>query len=56
MCEFLTEEEIQKLQAQPCEDDLVYRASMFSILTGLRFSAVEALCWGDLYFEKQLNT
>lgn len=54
--EFLTEEEIERLQAEPCEDNLVYRASMFSILTGLRFSAVEILCWDDLHFENGLNT
>jgi len=53
--DFLTEEDIERLRAEPCEDDLVYRASMFSILTGLRFSAVEVLYWGDLHFEKELN-
>lgn len=53
--EFLTEDEIEKLKNEPCEDELVYRASMFSILTGLRFSAVEVLYWRDLHYEKELD-
>ncbi len=55
MREFLTEEEIARLKNEPCKDDLVYRAAMFSILTGLRFSAVEILTWGDLQFEAELE-
>lgn len=54
--EYLTEEEIERLKNEPCEDDLVYRASLFSILTGLRFSGVEVLYWKDLHFDKELNT
>ncbi|MFW2476275.1 MAG: tyrosine-type recombinase/integrase [Sediminibacterium sp.] len=54
--EFLTDEEIFSLKSTPCGDDTVYRASMFSILTGLRFSAVEVLKWSDLYFSTELNS
>jgi integrase len=53
--EFLTVEEIEKLKSTPCEDELVYRASMFSILTGLRYGAIEILRWKDLQFEPKLN-
>jgi integrase len=54
--DFLTEEEIEKLKITPCGDDTVYRASMFSILTGLRFSAVEILKWKDLYYSEELKS
>lgn len=53
--EFLTAEEIERLKATPCEDEIVYRASLFSILTGMRFSAIKALQWKDLHFEPKLN-
>lgn len=53
--EFLTSEEIEKLKTTPCEDELIYRASMFSILTGMRYGAIEILRWKDLHFEAQLN-
>jgi integrase len=53
--EFLTAEEIEKLKSTPCEDELVYRASMFSILTGMRYGAIEILRWKDLQFEPKLN-
>lgn len=54
--EFLTSEEIEKLKTTPCEDELVYRASLFSILTGMRFSAIKSLRWKDLYSETKLNS
>jgi len=56
MREFLTEDEIDLLKKTPVDDATVYKASMFSILTGLRFSAVEILHWGDLHFSKELNS
>ncbi len=48
--EFLDEDDIEQLKNTPCEDQLVYRASMFSILTGLRFGAVEILRWQHLHY------
>lgn len=51
--EFLDEEDIEILKATPCQDPLVYRASMFSILTGLRFGAVEILRWKHLHFARK---
>lgn len=41
--EYLTIEEINKLIDAPCEDAMLKRASLFSILTGLRFSDVAKL-------------
>jgi integrase len=54
--DFLEEEEIDQLRATPCEDNLVYRASMFAILTGLRFGAVEILRWKHLHYSKKQQT
>jgi integrase len=54
--EFLTQEEMEKLKITPCEDDLAYRASLFSILTGMRFGAVKTLHWKDLNYESQLRS
>lgn len=51
--EYLDEEEIELLKATPCGDDLVYRASMFSILTGMRFGAVEVLKWKHLHYSSK---
>lgn len=54
--EFLTAEEIEKLRKTACEDEMVYRISLFSILTGMRFSAIRTLRWNDLQFEPKLNS
>lgn len=52
--QYLTEEEIEKLKQTHIEDDTVYRASLFAILTGLRFSAIQSLKWGELEYSKNL--
>ena len=54
--DFLTLEEIALLKNNPIEDDTVYRASLFAILTGLRYSAVAILKWKDLYYAEELTT
>lgn len=41
--EFLTIEELQSLVNTPCNDDVLKRASLFSALTGLRFSDIVKL-------------
>ena len=53
--QYLTEEEIEKLKQTKIEDDTVYRASLFAILTGLRFGAIKSLTWGGLEYSKNLN-
>lgn len=42
---FLTIDEVRRLHDTPCKDDVVKRASIFSILTGLRMSDILALTW-----------
>ncbi len=43
--EFLTQEELIQLAQTPCEIEVLKRASLFSCLTGLRFSDVYNLTW-----------
>lgn len=48
--EFLTLDELQKLAACPFpEYDDLRRASLFSALTGLRFSDIEKLTWAEIH-------
>jgi len=56
MREALTAEEIHRLIDNPIRDEIVYKASLFAIYTGLRFSAVAALQWKHLEFSKELNS
>lgn len=53
--QYLTEEEIEKLKQTKIDDDTVYRASLFAILTGLRFGAIKSLRWSELEYSKNLN-
>lgn len=46
--EYLTLEELNKLAKAPCNDDILKRAALFSGLTGLRFSDIEKLTWGEV--------
>lgn len=46
---YLTIEELNKLANTECKNDLLKRASIFSALTGLRFSDVKNLCWKNVY-------
>ena len=45
---FLTEDEVHKLAQTPCSSPDVKRAFLFACHTGLRFSDVKALTWGDI--------
>ena len=45
--EYLTIEELNKLVKTPCNNDLLKRAALFSALTGLRFSDIQKMVWGD---------
>lgn len=45
---FLTIDELRKLSATPFTDELSCRAFLFSCLTGLRWSDIVNLKWGDL--------
>ena len=49
--EFLTEDEVLLLKT-PREDDLVRRASLFAIYSGLRLSDIIELKWNQIMFQK----
>ena len=52
--EYLTLEELNRLVKTPCNNDLLKRAAIFSALTGLRFSDIQKMVWGELeYIEGQ---
>lgn len=46
--EYLTMEEVRRLAATPCEHDVLKRASLFSIMTGLRISDIISLQWENI--------
>jgi integrase len=47
---FLTMEELNCLAKTECNNPLLKRAAIFSALTGLRFSDIKNLVWGDLEY------
>jgi integrase len=49
---FLTIEELNKLVKTECNNPLLKRAALFSALTGLRFSDIKNLVWGEIEFIK----
>lgn len=52
--EYLTHDELNRLAKTPCSNDLLKRAALFSALTGLRFSDIQKMVWGELeYIEGQ---
>lgn len=48
--EYLTLDELNKLVQTPCNDVLLKRAALFSALTGLRFSDIQKMTWGELEY------
>ena len=48
--EHLTLDELNKLVKTPCNDVLLKRAALFSALTGLRFSDIQKMTWGELEY------
>lgn len=49
--EYLTIEEINRLASTSCELPVLKRASLFSILTGLRLSDIQKLSWKEIVVE-----
>jgi integrase len=45
---YLTEEELHQLVNTPCGNDETRRAALFSALTGLRYSDISKLTWGEI--------
>ena len=50
--QFLTFEELQTLSQAPCDNPKLKRAFLFSALTGLRWSDVSRLVWGQLKYNE----
>lgn len=48
--EYLTLEELNKLVKTECNNPLLKRAALFSALTGLRFSDIQKMTWGELEY------
>lgn len=46
--EYLTTEELNRLAATPCRNDVLKRAALFSALTGLRHSDIAKLRWVEV--------
>lgn len=49
---FLTMEEASRLFSTPCKKDIVKRVSMFSLLTGMRYSDISKLTWDEVQYSK----
>ena len=47
---FLTIEELNSLVKIDCQNPLLKRAALFSALTGLRFSDIQKLVWGEIEY------
>jgi integrase len=53
--EYLSLEELQRLEHTPCYNETLKRAFIFSALTGLRWSDIEALTWGQIRRSDELG-
>ena len=49
---FLTMEEASRLFRTPCKKEIVKRVSMFSLLTGIRYSDISKLTWEEVQYSK----
>lgn len=49
---FLTLNEAKKLFTTPCSKDIVFRISMFSTLTGIRYSDITKLTWSEVQYRE----
>ena len=49
---YLTNEELIKLNKTHFDDEVLKRASIFSALTGLRYSDIQKLIWSEIFYEE----
>lgn len=49
---YLTNEELIKLNNTHFNDEVLKRASIFSALTGLRYSDIQKLIWSEIFYEE----
>lgn len=54
--QILDDDELQLLLEKPTDDQLVFKSSMFALLTGLRFSALQILSGSDFHYSKILKS
>lgn len=53
--QIIDDEEMQLLLKNPVDDPLVFKSSMFALLTGCRFSAIKILRWDDFHYSNILK-
>lgn len=51
----IDDDELQLLLDNPINDPLVFKSSMFALLTGCRFSALKILRWNNFHYSKVLK-
>lgn len=54
--QIIDNDELKLLLENPVDDQLVFKSSMFALLTGLRFSAIRILKWSDFHYSSALNS
>ena len=50
--QYLSFDELQTLANTPCPEPVLKQASLFSALTGLRFSDIHKLLWSEIHFDR----
>lgn len=54
--QIIDDDELKLLLDNPCDDPLVFKSSIFALLTGCRFSAIEILKWSDFHYSYALQS
>lgn len=54
--QIIDDDELKLLLDNRIDDELVFKSSMFALLTGFRFSALKILRWSDFHFSQALNS
>lgn len=54
--QIIDDQELQLLLDNPINDPLVLKSSIFALLTGLRFSAIQILKWSDFHYSSALKS
>lgn len=53
--EIIDDDELRLLLENPIDDPLVFKSSIFALLTGCRFSAIKILRWDDFHYSNILK-
>lgn len=54
--QIVDDDELKLLLDNPIDDALVFKSSLFALLTGCRFSALKILCWSDFHYSTVLKS